>query len=61
MGGAQVSRKHANFLVNTGSATAADMSALVSAVKLRVEECSGASAARSQQARLGLPSRPSQV
>jgi UDP-N-acetylmuramate dehydrogenase len=36
-GGAAVSDKHANFLVNTGEATAADIEALGEAVRRRVE------------------------
>jgi UDP-N-acetylmuramate dehydrogenase len=38
VGGAVVSDKHANFLVNTGSATAHDLRALIEAVRDRVRE-----------------------
>ncbi len=41
MGGASVSEKHANFLINTGSATAADLEALGEEVRRRVHETSG--------------------
>ncbi|MCF6280938.1 MAG: UDP-N-acetylmuramate dehydrogenase [Candidatus Polarisedimenticolaceae bacterium] len=40
-GGAQVSEKHANFIINTGSATAADIEALIAQVQDEVERCSG--------------------
>jgi UDP-N-acetylmuramate dehydrogenase len=40
-GGAQVSEKHTNFLINTGDATAADLEALGEAVRARVAEKSG--------------------
>jgi UDP-N-acetylmuramate dehydrogenase len=40
-GGAMVSRKHANFLINTGSATAADIEGLAEDVRRRVRETSG--------------------
>ena len=33
IGGAMVSRKHANFIVNTGTATAADIEALIEHVQ----------------------------
>ena len=36
IGGAEVSTKHANFIVNRGGATASDMEALVEAVRQRV-------------------------
>lgn len=41
LGGAQMSPKHANFLVNTGGATAADLEALGELVRKRVFETSG--------------------
>lgn len=41
IGGAQVSEKHANFILNTGTATAADLEALISHVRTRVEACFG--------------------
>ena len=37
-GGAQVSEKHCNFLINTGDATAADIEALGEEVRARVKE-----------------------
>ncbi|HWG80091.1 MAG TPA: UDP-N-acetylmuramate dehydrogenase [Stellaceae bacterium] len=40
-GGAMISEKHANFLINTGSATAADIEALGDDVRRRVRESSG--------------------
>lgn len=41
IGGAQVSEKHTNFLLNTGGATAADIEALGDEVRRRVFEHSG--------------------
>lgn len=41
IGGAQVSEKHCNFLLNTGDATAADIEALGEEVRRRVHETSG--------------------
>ena len=41
VGGAQVSEKHCNFLINTGDATAADLEALGELVRARVFEHSG--------------------
>jgi UDP-N-acetylmuramate dehydrogenase len=41
VGGAQVSEKHCNFLVNTGEATAADIERLGEEVRRRVREQSG--------------------
>ena len=41
IGGAQVSEKHANFIINTGDASAADIEALVVRVQERVEAASG--------------------
>jgi len=43
IGGAQVSEKHTNFLINTGDATAADLEALGEEVRRRVQEKSGIS------------------
>ena len=40
-GGAQVSEKHANFLINTGNATAADIEGLGEEIRRRVFESSG--------------------
>ena len=40
-GGAMVAEKHCNFLINTGSATAADLEALGEEVRRRVLETSG--------------------
>ena len=40
-GGAQVSEKHCNFLINTGDATAADIEALGEEVRARVKAKSG--------------------
>jgi UDP-N-acetylmuramate dehydrogenase len=41
LGGAQVSPKHANFLINTGEATASDIENLGEEVRRRVKEKSG--------------------
>ncbi|MFM5931346.1 MAG: UDP-N-acetylmuramate dehydrogenase [Novosphingobium sp.] len=41
IGGAQVSEKHTNFLINTGDATSADIEALGDEVRRRVKETSG--------------------
>ena len=41
VGGAQVSEKHCNFLLNTGDATAADIEALGEEVRRRARETSG--------------------
>jgi UDP-N-acetylmuramate dehydrogenase len=41
LGGAQVSEKHCNFLINTGTATATELEALGEEVRRRVREHSG--------------------
>ncbi len=41
VGGAQISSVHANFFVNTGSATAADVKALIELARERVLQCFG--------------------
>jgi UDP-N-acetylmuramate dehydrogenase len=41
LGGAMVSQKHANFLINTGGATAAELEALGEEVRRRVHEAFG--------------------
>ena len=41
IGGAQMSEKHPNFLINTGTATAADLEGLGELVRARVRERSG--------------------
>ena len=41
VGGAEVSPAHANWLVNTGGATAADLLALIEVVRARVQEQTG--------------------
>lgn len=41
IGGAQVSEKHANFIINTGAATAADVEGLIGHIRERVAEASG--------------------
>jgi UDP-N-acetylmuramate dehydrogenase len=41
IGGALVSEKHANFIVNTGNATAADVLKLISLIKTRVRDMFG--------------------
>ncbi len=41
LGGAQMSEKHPNFLINTGTATAADLESLGELVRARVRETSG--------------------
>ncbi|MCL4673629.1 MAG: UDP-N-acetylmuramate dehydrogenase [Sphingomonadaceae bacterium] len=43
MGGAQVSEKHTNFLINTGEATSSEIEALGEEVRRRVKERSGVS------------------
>ena len=41
IGGAQVSEKHANFIINTGEASAADIRELIDLVQRRVEDATG--------------------
>ncbi len=41
LGGAQVSEKHTNFLINTGTATSGDIEALGEEVRRRVKQHSG--------------------
>jgi UDP-N-acetylmuramate dehydrogenase len=41
VGGACVSEKHANFIINTGAATAADIEALIVQIQERVEQTRG--------------------
>ena len=41
LGGAQVSEKHTNFLINVGEATSADIEALGEEVRRRVKDKSG--------------------
>jgi UDP-N-acetylmuramate dehydrogenase len=54
LGGAQVSAKHTNFLINTGDATAADIEALGEEVRRRVLARSGVELEWEIQ-RVGLP------
>jgi UDP-N-acetylmuramate dehydrogenase len=41
VGGARVSEKHANFIINTGAATAADIETLIGRIQERVERTHG--------------------
>lgn len=41
VGGAEVSMKHANFIINRGGATAADIQQLIAEIKKRVKEAKG--------------------
>lgn len=54
-GGAQVSEKHCNFLINTGTATSADLEALGTEVQKRVLEKTGISL-EWEIKRIGVPS-----
>lgn len=55
-GGAMVSEKHCNFLINTGNATAADIEGLGEEVRRRVHETSGV-ALEWEIRRIGSPDR----
>jgi len=57
-GGAVVSEKHCNFLINTGSATAADLEGLGEEVRRRVFETSGVKLEWVIR-RIGVPGQPS--
>ena len=60
-GGAQVSEKHCNFLINTGAARAADIEGLGEDVRRRVQEASGVTL-QWEIRRIGLPgTRPAAV
>jgi UDP-N-acetylmuramate dehydrogenase len=60
-GGAQVSEKHCNFLINTGGATAADLEGLGEEVRRRVHDTSGISLVWEIK-RIGIPAgRPEVV
>jgi len=60
-GGAQVSEKHCNFLLNTGGATAADIEGLGEEVRRRVHEASGVTL-EWEIRRIGIPgARPAAV
>jgi len=54
VGGAMVSDKHCNFLINTGTATAADLEGLGEEVRRRVHETSGVEL-RWEIRRIGVP------
>ncbi len=56
-GGARVSEKHANFLINTGNATAADLEGLGEEIRRRVMEKTGVRL-EWEIKRLGLPAGP---
>jgi UDP-N-acetylmuramate dehydrogenase len=59
-GGAQVSEKHCNFLINTGSATAADIEGLGEEVRRRVLAATGIRL-EWEIKRIGLPSGTPEV
>lgn len=54
LGGAQVSEKHCNFLLNTGAATSADLEALGEEVRRRVRNATGVDL-EWEVARVGVP------
>lgn len=60
LGGAMVSEKHCNFLINTGTATAADLEALGEEVRRRVRETSGVTLTWEIQ-RIGIPTPPGEA
>jgi UDP-N-acetylenolpyruvoylglucosamine reductase len=41
IGGAQISPRHANFIVNAGNARAVEVAELISLIQRRVMECTG--------------------
>jgi UDP-N-acetylmuramate dehydrogenase len=57
LGGAQVSEKHCNFLINTGGATAADIEALGEEVRRRVKATTGVTL-EWEIRRIGIPRMP---
>jgi UDP-N-acetylmuramate dehydrogenase len=59
-GGAQVSERHCNFLINTGNATAADIEALGEEVRRRVRETSGVEL-EWEIRRIGVPAEEAQA
>jgi UDP-N-acetylmuramate dehydrogenase len=59
-GGAMVSQKHANFLINTGSASAADIEGLGEEIRRRVYETTGI-LLEWEIHRVGLPARDSET
>jgi len=56
-GGAMVSEKHCNFLINTGEATAADIEGLGEEVRRRVFEATGVTL-EWEIRRIGVPAGP---
>ena len=57
VGGAEVSEKHGNFIINTGSATSDDIIGLIELVRDKIQEKYGITLALEQKI---LPSRPGQ-
>jgi UDP-N-acetylmuramate dehydrogenase len=60
LGGAAVSEKHCNFLINTGTATAADIEALGEEVRRRVKAATGATL-QWEIRRIGVPVTPREI
>lgn len=60
LGGAQISEKHCNFMINTGTATAADLEELGETVRQRVLQASGVTL-HWEIRRLGLPAAAAAV